>query len=276
MAVLTIAREIGAIIGGEELTLCHALKLRCISKSTLEDRFSGLGIPRNYLERFDECKPGIIGSLTNSAGYYWETLRTIVMQELPKDNIAVFGRGGNFMLRDTVKCLRIRFIAPEAFRIKQVAKEFSISEAEARRTIRLSDSSREKFCNYYYGKSWSDPRNYDLVINTEEITLETLAEVLPPLLPPPLTDAERTDLKKTVLAQLVRHKLFSVPELQLRFPTVECPDEGVVVLRGEVPSSAAATRAEEVVRMIPEAREIRNELAVVMNDIPHRLPPFNV
>ena len=44
MAVLTIARETGAIVSGEELTLCNTLGLHCISKASLERRFAALGI----------------------------------------------------------------------------------------------------------------------------------------------------------------------------------------------------------------------------------------
>lgn len=274
MAVLTIARELGAIVGGEELTLCNLLKLQCISKTILEKRFADLGIEKDFLSRFDERKPGLVSTINNSAGYYWETLRTAVMQELLKDNIAVFGRGGNFLLHGLVDCLRVWFIAPESFRMRQLAKERSISENEALKLIRQSDSEKRKFCDYYYGQQWNDPANYDLVINTAAIDMESAADIIAPLLPAPVNDRRKQELKLLVQTQIIKHTLFSVPELQLIYPDVIVDADGTVTLKGSVPSAAAARRAAEVVAALPDVSAVNNELSVILNDIPNRLPPF--
>ena len=274
MAILTIAREMGAIVSGEELILCNSLGLNCISKATLEQRFTDCGIERNFLLRFDECKPDIVGSITNSAGYYWETLRTIIMQELLQDNIAIFGRGGNFLLHDLVDFFSIRLIAPEDYRVHNISTANSISEAEALKMIRQSDSNREKFCSYYYGKSWSDPHNYDLVINTASVSMEELPQIIAPLLPDMMTDHRKQQLQLVIQTQIIKHTLFAVPELQLRYPDIFCDESGTVTLRGNVPSSAAARRAVEVVKQLPGVTAVNNELKVILNDIPSRLPPF--
>lgn len=272
MAVLTIARELGAVIRGEELTLCAKLNLRCVNKSTLEERFSALGIPREFLARFDECKPGIIGALTNSAEYYWETLRTAVIQELQQDNIAFIGRGGNFLLQDIAACLRVRLIAPEDFRVQQVAREYAVSDAEARKMVHQSDSSRSKFCEYYYGKSWRDPANYDLVVNMETISMEELADLLYPLLPGPVSEDKKTELELIVQAQLIKHTLFGISELQLCFPEVTVDVSGTVTLHGTVASEAAKRHAGEIVKNLPGVTAVNNELGVILNDVPNRLP----
>ena len=274
MAVLTIARELGAIVRGEELTLCNTLKLHCVSKATLEKRFAELGIERDFLAKFDECKPGIVSSMTNSAEYYWETLRTAMLQELLQDDIAVIGRGGNFLLSGMVECLRVRLIAPEDFRIGQVAKEYSISDHEAAKMVRQSDSAREKFCDYYYGKSWRDPQNYDLVINMETISMEELAELLYPLLPSTHSDTRKAELQLVLQSQIIKHTLFAVKELQLHFPEVVCDESGTVTLRGTVPSAAASRHAEEIVSKLPGVNAVNNELTVVLRDVANRIPPF--
>lgn len=274
MAVLTIARELGAIVAGEELTLCSTLGMHCISKSTLENRFAQLGISREFLSRFDECKPGLLGAITNSAEYYWETLRTVILQELLQDNIAVFGRGGNFLLHGLVECLRIKFTAPEDFRIRQIAMQLSIPESEAGKMIRQSDNAKEKFCNFYYGQSWKAPENYDLVINTETISMESVAELLPPLLPAPVTDLRKQQLRLIVESQIIKHALAAIPELQLVYPEVIFDESGTVTLRGNVPSQAASRRAEEIVRGMPQVDAVNNELKVILKDIPNRLPPM--
>ncbi|MBE6378980.1 MAG: BON domain-containing protein [Lentisphaerae bacterium] len=273
MAVLTIARELGAIAGGEELTFCNALNLSCISKATLEKRFSDLGIEQTFLARFDECKPGLAGCINNSAGYYWETLRTVIMQELLNDNIAIFGRGGNFLLDGLVKFFSIRLIAPEDIRIRHVAAVNSISESEALKLIRQSDSTREKFCNYYYGKSWSDPHNYDLVVNTANISMDDLPQMIAPMLANAEREVDRKQLELLIKTQIIKHALFAIPELQLRYPDIFCDADGRVTLRGNIPSTAAMKRAVETVRKIDGVNEVVNELVIVHHDLQH-MPPF--
>ncbi len=274
MAVLTIARELGAIVRGEELILCNKLNLHCVSKTTLEQRFAELGIDREFLRRFDECNPGFVGAMTDSAEYYWENLRTAVMKELVQDNIALLGRGGNFLLHGVTGCLRIRLVANEDFRVQQVAREFCISDAEARKMVRKSDSERTKFCEYYYGGDWKDPVNYDLVINTAFIDIDEIAALLYPLLPPPVTEEEKEKLQLVIRAQIIKHTLFQVSELQLRFPDVECFSDGSVTLRGTVASEAAKRRAAAIVEALPDVKYVNNGLNVVQLDIPNRLPPM--
>ncbi|MBE6357056.1 MAG: BON domain-containing protein [Lentisphaerae bacterium] len=274
MAVLTIARELGAMVGGEELALCNTLKLHCVTKATLEKRFAEMGIERELLQRFDECRPGLLGAISKSAEYYWETLRTVLLQELMQDNIAFVGRGGNFLLSGLVNCLRIKLIAPEPFRIRQIATQQSISEAEAKKLIRQSDSGREKFCKFYYGKSWSDPANYDLIVNTENISMEELADILPALLPAPPSETQKKQLGLTLQAQIIRHTLLGIPDLQLLCPDVQFDENGTVTLHGNVPSVSVAKRIEETVKNMPQVTAVDNQLTVATGNVPNRLPPM--
>lgn len=274
MAVLTVARELGAIVRGEELTLCNTLNLKCVSRSTLEKKFAQLGMDEKFLHKFDECKPGLLSSINNDTSCYWETLRTVIMQEMLQDNIAVIGRGGNFLLYPLVKCLRIKLVAPEDYRIQHVAAEYAISDADAKKLIRQSDCARKNFCEFYYGENWNDPHNYDLVINTAEISMETLAKIIPHLMPPPLTADDKEELQILIQEQFIKHALFCASELQIRFPEVEYSADGTVTLHGSVPSGAAKIRAEEIVMSIPGVTAVNNELAIVLNEIPSRIPPF--
>jgi hypothetical protein len=212
--------------------------------------------------------------MTNSTEYFWESLRTAVMQELIQDNIALLGRGGNFLLHDVTPCLRIRLIAGIDFRIRQVAQEYAVSGAEARKMVQQSDSGRSKFCEYYYGKDWRDPANYDLVFNTEFIEIDEIADMIRPLLTSADPGMDKEELQLLVQAQIIKHTLFQMSELQLRFPDVICEADGVVILHGTVASEAAKRRAGEIVTSIPGVKELHNELAVVLRDIPNRLPPM--
>ena len=40
------------------------------------------------------------------------------------------------------------------------------------------DNSRRRYYNYYTGRTWGDPLNYDLMINTSHIDLQDAADLI--------------------------------------------------------------------------------------------------
>lgn len=266
MAVLTVARELGSIGAGEELVLCNALALHCINKSTLETRFQELGIDRKVFERFDECHPGFSSFFTSSSRSYWESLRAVLLKELLTGNVAIIGRGGNFLLRNLVDCFRIRLVAPIEQRISRLCIERDCSEAEALKAIRQSDSAREKFCRFYYGADWKDPLAYDMVINTSDVSLEDLAAFLPALLPPAAEGARKEQLECAVMEQLIRHAIFSAWNYHPMAIEIKCTPDGSVTLKGSVHSVEASKHCEQIAKSIPGVTSVTNELFIVSMD----------
>lgn len=266
MAILTIARELGAITGGEELVLCNTLNLYCINKATLEAKFLEMGVERSLLERFDESKPGITDLFNSSANIYWETLQVILLKELLKENVAIIGRGGNFLLSNLVNCFRLRLTAPLEYRVRQLCIERDCSENDAIKAIRQSDSAREKFCRYYYSADWRNPLAYDMVINTAEIPMEKVAAILPELLPKSEEGVNKEQLQCAVQEQIIRHALFSAWNNHPVNFAIKCQPDGTVTLLGGVRSREAADFAQEIVSNIPGVTNVKNELYVIVMD----------
>ena len=40
------------------------------------------------------------------------------------------------------------------------------------------EQTRERYYNYYTGRKWGDPQNYDLMVNTSKISLEDAADLI--------------------------------------------------------------------------------------------------
>jgi cytidylate kinase len=83
----------------------------------------------------------------------------------------IIGRGANFILPPK-KRFRVRIVAPKEIRIQNVANHFGVSREEARRRVSRTDSDRKAFIRKYFYTDIADPLNYDLVINTAEISLD--------------------------------------------------------------------------------------------------------
>jgi len=89
----------------------------------------------------------------------------------------VVGRGANFILPPDQR-FRVRITAPRRFRIQNVARKFNISEDEAKRRVIQTESDRKAFIRKYFNADIADPDNYDLTINTENLSVDHAAQVV--------------------------------------------------------------------------------------------------
>lgn len=270
MKILTIAREMGAIDYDYETVICKKLGVRLVHKEELEEHFKSLGANTSIMHRLDERKPRVVDSFFSRADVYFETLRTAVLHEVAKDNVAIIGRGANFIVHEIINCTRLRFIAPMEVRVARVAEKQNCSKEQATAIVKKSDRERIGFCNYYYDKDWRDPEGYDLTINTAEIPFEKFLENAEQImqLKTPLPNQEQK-IKDALLCQSVKYSLSIAEHLDIRFLQVIC-DNGNITLRGAVSSPGVAMRAVDIARKTDGVTEVQNQLNVILQNIPRR------
>lgn len=89
----------------------------------------------------------------------------------------VIGRGANFILPPEQR-FRVRITAPQMLRIENVARDFNLSMDEAKRRVIKTESDRKAFIRKYFNAEIADPTNYDLVMNTETLTVDNAVDVI--------------------------------------------------------------------------------------------------
>ena len=271
MRIVTIARETGAITLEQETALCHALGLRFVHRGSLEEHFDRLGTDARFLQRFDERKPRLVDSFLNRPDVYWETLKTAILQEAVRGDVAIIGRGANFFLGNLTKCLRLRFVAPLEVRAERIARQQNCSREQALNFIRKNDRERIGFCYYFYGTKWRDVNSYDLTLNTAEVEVSALEGTIRALSEAKtLSGSDGHVLQNLMLSQNIRYKLTVTEKIYIRFLEITC-DDGHITVDGVVSSRGAAERAEKVIRQVEGVRGVENRIAVIQNEIPMRL-----
>jgi cytidylate kinase len=86
----------------------------------------------------------------------------------------VVGRGANFVLPPENR-FRVRIIAPVEMRVNCVAETYGISKKEAKRRVLRSESNRRAFVRKYFHSDIADPANYDMILNTGTLSIESAA-----------------------------------------------------------------------------------------------------
>jgi len=104
---------------------------------------------------------------------------TEILRALAKENSCVIaGRTACYIFRENPNHLSIFIQASMPCRMARVAREQNMSKEEARMVIEKVDAMRENYVKEYTGSSRYDSRNYQLVINMDEITEDDAVELI--------------------------------------------------------------------------------------------------
>jgi cytidylate kinase len=89
----------------------------------------------------------------------------------------IVGRGANFVLPPENR-FRVRIVAPFEKRVACVAKDYGISKQEARKRVLRTESDRKAFVRKYFYSDISNPSNYDMVLNTGTLSVDSAAAAI--------------------------------------------------------------------------------------------------
>ena len=177
--VITISSEPGS--GGRVIAQGLAKRLgidlfdRNIVKEIAESaRISGAVIETMEKDRLSGIKD-FISSLVNDRylwpGVYLDHLMKVVAAIASHGNAIIVGRGANFLIPAEDR-LSIRVISPLETRVNNVAKEFGVTREEAKRRVINRENRRSAFIRQSFNADVADPRNYDLVVNTQKLDMD--------------------------------------------------------------------------------------------------------
>jgi len=92
-------------------------------------------------------------------------------------HVVLVGRGASFLL-PTRCAVRVRVVAPFEARCLRLAQTEGCTADEAGLKIRKIDASRASFAKTVFRKDIAAPENYDLVVNTAELSMAAAATVI--------------------------------------------------------------------------------------------------
>lgn len=268
MRIVTIAREMGALDPTQATAVCQAFGLRAVHRDVLEKHFQTLGTDTELMQRYDERKPRMLESFLGRPDAYGETLRTAILHEAIQGDVAIIGRGANFLLGGMVECLRLRFIAPPELRAKRIAEQLKCTKEQALDAIRKSDRERVGFCYYFYDRNWQDADAYDLTVNTAEINVSDLSEMFRKLSElKEVSPQSECRLRDNALKQYIRFTLLISENMEIPFLEIKC-DNGNVVLSGTVAANGMPERVTGIVQKLDGVHSLKNQLRVAPTNIP--------
>ncbi|MFZ1037699.1 MAG: cytidylate kinase-like family protein [Smithella sp.] len=176
--IITLSREPGA--GGSEIArkLSKALGMDLIGGQIIQHVADSAKMSRKVIESLDEKEVKFRDTLLFSMfgenrpwpGEFLQHLIKVIGSIGIFGNVILVGRGANFVL-PREKTFKVRIIAPMELRIKHFMEDRGYTKVEAEQYIIKTENNRKAFVRKYYGADVTDPKHYDIVINTEKISL---------------------------------------------------------------------------------------------------------
>ncbi len=102
-----------------------------------------------------------------------------VLKELAeRESFVCIGRAADYVLRDFPHVVSIFVYAPLEKCIQTEMARLDMSRKEAEKHILDMDKYRRAYYKYHTGKEWESPYNYDLCLNTGELSYEQCVQVV--------------------------------------------------------------------------------------------------
>ncbi len=110
--------------------------------------------------------------------HYLAGLEYVIKKLAESQSIVIRGRGSQFILKDFPGALHILIVAPIEVRVKRVMESLKMSEEAARKEIARFDDGSHEFVKRYFQANIADPINYDLVVNTNHLSIENATAII--------------------------------------------------------------------------------------------------
>ena len=195
--VITISRQTGCGARGIAWAICEELnkvkpaaknenKWKYISREILQQSAEQLNLDPAALKTVIVDKDRgimdqIVGALSThshkSDQKILNTVHDVIRQFGNSGNVVIIGRGGASICHDIRLSLHVRLVAPEDWRIAEIARRLDFSKAYAAEYVHKRDVERELLVAKLSGKK-PDSSAYDVVLNCSRFTENEIADAI--------------------------------------------------------------------------------------------------
>lgn len=142
-------------------------------------------LPKSTIGFFPEDSTGHLSDFLGQAlglhpGVYTSVAKTAetILRLAQTGNAVIVGRGGNFITRNIEHSLHVRLVGTLEVRIRNFARIYKLTPAEAAREVARRDRGRKNYILENFREDINDPLHYDLILNTDHLPDPDAARVI--------------------------------------------------------------------------------------------------
>lgn len=102
----------------------------------------------------------------------------IIAELANRESCIIVGRCANYILKENPNAVNVFVHAPIGFKLKRAQSRHYMPEAELRNYLAKVDERKADYYFKYTGCEWTDIKNYDLSLNTEELGIRGCVDLI--------------------------------------------------------------------------------------------------
>ena len=100
----------------------------------------------------------------------------LIRELADNESCIIIGRCADYVLKDHDNCIHVFVCGDMDSKVQRMMHSYSLEESAAVERIKETDKQRKKYYSYYTGGDWEAVSNYDLCLNTGDMSIEEAAE----------------------------------------------------------------------------------------------------
>ncbi len=269
MSIITISR--GLFSSGQALAEQAAAKLgyRSLSREMLLEAATRYDIPEAKFTELLETPPEVTPLRPEQVRFYRVVMQAALCEVVREGKVVYHGHGGQELLPGVQHVLKVRLLAPLAYRVARVQEQRKMDQASAYLYIARVDAIRARRVQEFFGVDWQDPQRYDLLLNLGKIPLEAAVDRVvewakrPEFQPTPASEQALQDL---TLRARIEAALAVDPETRTVHLNV-LAKQGMVYIWGAIPGFGMEREVMRVIEGISGVQEVVPDLRVVLEQV---------
>ena len=266
MPVIAMTQEMGSLGKDVALQLAAAMNLAVMRDEVVEHIADRMHVSKSLISRLREGKAGFMERHTTDprsvAVYTAEEVYTLA----ERGNVVLRGWGSTLLLRSVPHVVCVRVTRSFDKRVEWLKDKLGTTDTEfAADEVRRSDEAHAARMKQVFGVHWGDAVLYDMVLNTDRISIDSCVEQIRQLCARPEfaeTAASKAALADLTLEAHVRAALKADPATAETNITIEAKS-GRVRLSGIVLHAAEKNEAPRVVAGVAGVAAVDDELRVM-------------
>lgn len=267
MTVIAMTREMGSMGRDVALGLAEELNLDLMQHQIVAQIADKMHMRETTVNRFLEGKSGMFErwgvNENNLSLYTTEEILEVAM----KGNVLIRGWGATYVLRSVPHALCVRVCASKVNRARVLMERIGLEDQDlAMKEIERNDAAHYRTMHGLFNVDWQDPLLYDLVLNTDRLSVEACSSVIKHTLtdqmfqetPESLAVLEHMALEARVRSALRNDSRTARPSSS--FDVKVEKDSKKVVLTGIVFDKQFKKDVQEIVHSVPGVKDVDDQL----------------
>lgn len=266
MPVIAMTQEMGSLSKDVAMELAASMNLAVMRHEVVDHVAGKMHVSTSLINRLREGKAGIIERVTTDAERVALYSAEEMFELANKGNVVLRGWGATCLLRPVQHVVCVRITRSFGKRVEWLMNNLETDDREfAENEIRRSDHAHASRMHQQFGVTWGDPVLYDLVLNTDRLSVHSCAEQIRQLTTRPEfqeSEESRKLLANMTLAARVRAALKAHEPTQDVNITIEARN-GRLLLSGIVLNPAEKNEVEKVTAQVAGVSGVDSKLRLM-------------